>query len=81
MLKGILQPDCFKSLYCLNPTGLSFWKSASRKVYAIQSTKEEEDEIVVIDEHEEHARNAHAKGMLFCKNTVKVKSRLKSCVQ
>lgn len=75
MLKGILQPGCFKTnlrLYFLNPTGLSFWKSASRKVYAIESTKEQVNEIVVIDEHEEHARNAHAKGVLFCKNTVKI---------
>ena len=52
-------------LQCLNLAGLSFWKSASRKVYAIDKTKEKGDEVVVVkDECEEHVTNAHSQGMI-----------------
>ncbi|KAL9952759.1 hypothetical protein ACROYT_G040054 [Oculina patagonica] len=55
--------------------GLSFWKSASRKVYAIDLTKEKADEIVVIkDEHEEHVTNAQSQdvNMQDIKEAVKI---------
>ena len=67
--------------YCLNPTRLSFWKSASRKVYAIDRKNGQADEIVIKDEHEEHVTNGHSQGMLFCNNTVKMNSRQNSCPQ